>query len=281
MPQSGKLAEKMKWIVTRYPKPCGQLIALGAILSDPEDPETRLNWHSAKDIDPKYLIDESRAVQRVIHAGISNDSHIMLKLTQLLGGGLNASGGAKDDRKTIIDAVDVEAKIFLPDKGYMNASMETPEVQEYVRNCNFSKTLYVIVGVASAKKLRIKELSSKQRSVGVGVTAPYPGGPDLGTAGGCHKSAEAAVSELNTEQKCDFAYRIREFTYWKYRKEKVKMKADRNAGALFRTGNTDDDGGYDDSDDSENDAYEIIALFNELKEVDVARNNDTVFFFEA
>ncbi|KAM0480422.1 hypothetical protein ACHAPX_004253 [Trichoderma viride] len=281
MLQSGKLAEKMKWIVTRYPKPCGQLIALGAILSDPEDPETRLNWHSATEINPKYLIDESTAIQRVIHAGISNDNHIMLKLSQLLGGALNASGGAKDNKNTVIDAVDVEAKIFLPNKEYMNASMEAPEVQEYVKNCNFSKTLYMIIGVASAKKLRIKEESSKQRSAGVGVTASYPGGTDLGTVGGCHKSTQTAVSEMKTEQECDFAYRIREFTYWKYRREKVRMKADRSAGTLFRTGNTDDDEGYDDSDDSENDAYENVAIFNELKEIDVARSNDVVFFFEA
>ncbi|UKZ68496.1 uncharacterized protein TrAtP1_009528 [Trichoderma atroviride] len=85
---------------------------------------------------------------------------------------------------------------------------------------------------------------------------------------------------MGTEQKCDFAYRIREFTYWKYRREKVKMKADRNAGALFRTGNTENDEGYDDSDDSDNDAYENVALFNALKEMDVARSNETVFYFE-
>jgi hypothetical protein len=160
--------------------------------------------------------------------------------------------------------------------------MQPPEVQEYVKNCNFSKTLYMIIGVASTKKLRIKEESSKQRFAGVGVTAPYPGGTDLGAVGGCHMSKQTAVSEMNTEQQRDFAYRIREFTYWKYRREKVRRKADRNAGALFRTENTDDDyDGYDDNDDSENDAYENVAIFNELKEIDVARSNDVVFFFEA
>lgn len=285
MPQfSGKLAEKMKWIVTRYPKPSGKLIALGAILSNPEDPETRLNWHSTTEIDPKYLFDESAAVQRVIHGEESNDNDIMLKLAQLLlSGGLIASGGSKEDRKTIIDVLDVQAKIFLPNKEYMIASMEAPEVQEYVKNCNFSKTLYMIIGVASAKKLCIKEVSSKQCSTGVGVTASYLGGPDLGgTVKGCHKSTQTTVSEMDTEQECDFAYRIREFTYWKYRREKVKMKADRNAGALFGTGDTDNGyDGYDNSEDSEDDAYKDVALFNELKEMDVARSNDTVFFFEA
>lgn len=86
---------------------------------------------------------------------------------------------------------------------------------------------------------------------------------------------------MNTEQECDFAYRIRESTYWMYRGEKVRMKADRSAGALFGTENTDDDyDGYDDS-DSENEAYESVALINELKEMDVTRSNDTVFFVEA
>ncbi|KAL7931978.1 hypothetical protein V8C35DRAFT_308178 [Trichoderma chlorosporum] len=153
----------MKWIVTRYPKPPGQLIALGAILSNPEDPETRLNRHEAIEVEPKYLIDESAAVQRVIHAGVSNDDGIAPKVTQLL---FNASLGAnwevKESKKTEIDAFDVSAKIFLPDKEYMNASIEAPGVQEYVKKCNFSKTLYMIIGVASAKKLSINEISSKK-----------------------------------------------------------------------------------------------------------------------
>jgi hypothetical protein len=60
------------------------------------------------------------------------------------------------------------------------------------------------------------------------------------------------------------------------------MKDDRNAGALFGTRDANADcGHYDDSDGSEDDAPENVALFNELKEMDVALSNDTVFCFEA
>ncbi|PTB38350.1 hypothetical protein M441DRAFT_60593 [Trichoderma asperellum CBS 433.97] len=278
MPQSsGKLAEKMKWIVTRYPKPPGQLIALGAILSNPDDPETRLNRHDAIEVKSKHLLDESAAIQRVMHAGVSNDDDIILKLTQFLSARLSTSGGRKEDGKTIIDALDVNSKIFLPDKEYMNASMEAPGVQEYIKNCSFSKKLYMIIGVATAKKLHISEVSSKQRSAGVSVTVPYMGGSGLGsTAGGRHKSSQISGSEVDVEQECDFAYRIREFTYWRYRREKVKMKADRDTGALFRTENSHED--YDSYDDSEDDAFEDVPLFNELKEIDYS--DDAILVFE-
>ncbi|KAF4637697.1 hypothetical protein G7Y89_g389 [Cudoniella acicularis] len=265
---SGRLAGKMKWLVTRYPKAPGELIALGAILSDPEEPETRLNRHDAKEIDPKYILDESAAVQRTIQAEVSNNDSILLKVAEpLLGAGLNVDGKLSKDRKTVVDALDVKAKIFLPDKEYIDASVEVPGVQEYVRKCNFSKTLYMIIGVASAKKLSVDEEKSQQNSARANVTAAPPRGFGTEvTAEALHSSSKNVGSWLKIEEECDFAYRIREFTYWRHRRLKVKIKDDRSTGALFGTGNGDDDDG-DDDDDNEN--CETVALFNDLKDNDV------------
>ncbi len=264
----------MKWLVTRYPKALGQLIALGAILSDPEEPETRLNRHDAKKIDPKYILNESAAVQRTIQAEVSNDDSILLKVAQpLLGAGLSVDGKLTKDRKMVIDALDVKAEIFLPDKNYMDAGVEVPGVQEYVKECNFSKTLYMIIGVASAKKLSVDEETSQQGSAEASVTAvPLGGSGTEVTAEAQHSSSKEAVSGLKIEEECDFAYRIREFTYWKHRRNKVKMKDDRSAGALFGTGN-------DDNDD-DNEYFETVALFNDLKDNDVAGSASGLSTFE-
>lgn len=45
----------------------------------------------------------------------------------------------------------------------MDASVELPGVQEYVKRCNFSKTLYMIIGVASAKKLSGSKANRAER----------------------------------------------------------------------------------------------------------------------
>lgn len=266
----------MKWLVARYPKAPGQLIALGAILSDPEEPETRLNRRDAKEVDPEYILDESAAVQRTIQAEVSNDDSILLKIAQpLLGVGLSVDGKFSKNKKTVVDALDVKAKIFLPDKEYMDASVEVPGVQEYVKERNFSKTLYMIVGVASAKKLSVNEETSQQAAAGSGVAAVPPGGTGAeATAEGLHTSSKKAVSELKIEEDCDFAYRIREFTYWKHRSNRVKTKDDRSAGALFGTGNDD----YDDDDDNEN--FQTVAIFHDLKNNDVAGSANGLSTFE-
>lgn len=91
-----------------------RLIALGAILSGPEEPETRLIRRDAKEIDPEYILDESAAVQRTIQAEVSNDDIILLKIAQpFLGVGLSVDGKFSKDKKTVVDALDVKAKIFF------------------------------------------------------------------------------------------------------------------------------------------------------------------------
>ncbi|KAI0441644.1 hypothetical protein F4803DRAFT_409212 [Xylaria telfairii] len=269
----------MKWLVARYPKPPGQLLALGAILSDPEDPDTCLNRHTVEKIDPEYILDESATVQRAIRAEATNDDSILLKVAQpFLGAGLHVDGKLNKDRKTIVDALNVTAKIFFPDKEYMDASVKVPGVQEYVKECNFSKTLYIITGVASAKSLSIDEVILQEGSVGAGVTIAPPGGSGMGvTTGGQHGGTKKADSGLKIEEECDFAYRVREFTYWKHRRSKIKMKDDRSVGALFRTGNDDD---YYDDDDDDDENFQTVALYNYLKDDDVAASASGLSMFE-
>ena len=53
------------------------------------------------------------------------------------------------------------------------------------------------------------------------------------------------------------------------------MKDDRSAGALFGTGKDDDD-----DDDNDNEYFETVALFNDLKDNDVAGSASGLSMFE-
>jgi hypothetical protein len=305
---SGRLVGDMKWLVTRYPKTPCTLIALGAILTDPEDPETRLNRKGASGVteptvpknngngggtastDPKepeiqvnengaidltgeYIQDESAAVQRTIHAEVHKDDSVLFKVAQpLLGASLSVDGKLKKDRKTVVEALDVNAKVLLPSDDYMEKSIKIPAVQKHLKSIFYSKKLYMIIGVATAHKLDIEEETARETSFGVNASAPIPGaaGTDM-TAEGHHYRSRNAASRLKIEDKVDFAYRIRQFTYWKHRKNKVKMGEDRTKGALFRAGNDDNDGDSDDDDDN------FEAVFNEMKDADVSGSGLVIF----
>jgi len=64
MQDPGQLAGKMKWLVARYPKPVGELICLGSILTDPEDPESSLNRKNRAEIPAEDILDDSAAIRQ-------------------------------------------------------------------------------------------------------------------------------------------------------------------------------------------------------------------------
>lgn len=256
----------MKWLVTRYPKPPGTLIALGAILSDPEEPESRLNRYDA--VAPKNIDNESLAVQRTIQAEASNSDSVLLKVVQpLLGAGLNLDGKLGNERKAFVDALDVKAVIFAPDQAYMEASVQVPGVQEHVKKSFYSQKLYMIVGVATAKKLSANEETSQEHSAAVSISAAPPGGLGIeATAEARHSSSKKVVSSWKIDGECDFAYRVREFTCWRFTK-KVNKGQDRNKGALFHTRNEEDE---DEDDDDDEEEGETVIQFNDFLDNDVS-----------
>lgn len=88
------------------------------------------NWYAAKEIDAKYVLDGSATVQRAIRAEATNDDSILLKVAQpFLGARLHVGGKLNQDRKTIVDLLNVTAKIIFPDKECMDASVEVHSVR--------------------------------------------------------------------------------------------------------------------------------------------------------
>merc|ERR1712000_238902 len=167
---SGRLAGRMKWLVARYPKESGKLITLGSILTDPEEPETRLNRDEVVPINPDDIMDESLAVSRKVAAELSEESNVLLKAVppEIFGPGVSVDGKLTAGVTTIVEAMNVQAQVFLPRRPeeYMNASLDHVEVQNWVRKHFFVKCpLYLIVGVATANKLSIKESQSRDMAI--------------------------------------------------------------------------------------------------------------------
>lgn len=261
----GHLAGKKKWLVARYPKPQGELIFLGSILADPEDPETSLNRKfSAVEIpqadsnskdpetslnrktgeveipkDDKY--DDSAAVRQEIHSELSNNASGLLKVvppnSPLFNAGVKAEGGSSKEVKTTVEAMRVSAEIFIPTKSYMDKALGRPEITAYVEKGAWSKSLYMIVGVATAETLAVSEEQSQEMNIAASANASLTG-TGTETAGELSYGTTAkGGSKLKTENTTDFAYRVREFDYLKLRlSNKFKDKGDLTKGTMFGSG---------------------------------------------
>jgi hypothetical protein len=235
----GQLVGKMKWLVARHPKPLGELIFLGSILRDPEEPESSLNRKTDRvEIPKEDRIDDSASIRKHITTELSSGSSALLKIvapiSPLISAGLGTEGSSNHAVSTIVDAMNVKAEIFIPDKSYVDQALAKPEVIGYVEQGVWAKSLYMIVGVATAGSLAITEEQSQDKSIGVSANASVVGtGTEL-ASGLSGKSDAKAGSKLETENATDFAYRVREFNYSKFRLSgKWKDKGDRIEGAMF------------------------------------------------
>jgi hypothetical protein len=242
---SGRLAGDMKWLVARYPKPPGTMIKLGSILKDAKDPESSLNLESEKGIKPvPNARDESVAVRATITSELSSNLRGLLEVKIPGNPIVDAAAKLQADKsknvETVVDAMNVRAEIFLPSEEYMDEALANPKIIKYVKGgaYPFSKRVYVIIGVATAEKLNLKEHIKKK------VSASASGGAS--TAGDAAKAhgelSGGQEGSLDIERQidvdCNFAYRVREFVYSKVPLSKAKWVEgqDVTEGTMFRDG---------------------------------------------
>lgn len=234
---SGRLAGEKKWLVTRYPKPPGKLIFLGSILTNPEEPETSLNRVTGVlDVPEQDTIDDSAAVRQQIHSELSSNVGALLRVVPptslLFSAGMKAEGRSSNEISTTVEAMNVSAKSFIPGKSYMDEALKAPEITRFLKGCAWSRSLYMIVGVATAEALGVAEEQSQEKTIVVSANASLDGtGMEL--AGELsHGTTASSGSRMDTMHATDFAYRVREFKYMKFSK-KVKDKGDRTEGTMF------------------------------------------------
>ncbi|CAK7237312.1 hypothetical protein SEUCBS140593_009917 [Sporothrix eucalyptigena] len=250
----GQLIGDMVWLVARYPQKPGELMKMGSILTDPANLETSLNLESIED--PPKLMDASLGIRSSVETNLNRDNSALIKAaaTVPVFSGIAANvvveGRWKHDVTTTVRSMDVRASAFIPDGDYMGRALQTPKVAAYVKANLFSKRLYIVVGVATARKLYIKETVTAQQMACASASASV-----LAVAEGAveakHSGTTTVSSELEVGEECDFAYRVRQFVYSKTRGLRSSM---------FRADGNDDD--YDEP--------EYVPEFVSLKPSDAA-----------
>lgn len=241
---NGRIAGAMKWHVYRYPQKPNTRMVLGSILTKPDDLESSLNYGSDfEPVPPEKREDQTEAMRRVITSELTRNSGGRLKAVLPVNPAVSAGGGVEgassSSLTTTIEALGVHAEIIVPDtaKEYINKALSLPKVVEYVRQGLFSKSLYLIVGVASCKKLTMNDTSSRETKLSADVDINVSlAGVETG-AGVSNGKGASAASGLDVEGACDFAYRIREFTYSKWSR-RITGKDDFVDGAMFSKDST-------------------------------------------
>lgn len=247
--EPGHIAGAMKWHVYRYPQKPGGLMVLGSILTRPDDLESSLNYESGIAPFPAdKRLDQTQAVRRVVRAELSR--HLGGRLKAVLptaavplasaGGGVEAK--VAHDAEATVEALDIRAEIVMPGtaKAYVDEALRAPGVLAYARGGLFARPLYLIVGVATCRRLVMGDSASRERGFSAEADVSLaPAGIEAGVGASVGREASAG-SEVEVQQECAFAYRVREFRYKKW-SGGIKMADDVVRGALFKLEETIDE----------------------------------------
>lgn len=219
----------MKWLVVRYPEPAGKLIKLGSILTDPYDPESSLTQLSG--IVPinaengVEIRDHSDAVRQAVNSHVSRDVSASLNSdTPGLGSSApslatSLQGDQGMISETAVTAPEIKAEVFIPHDRYMDQVLLLGDVKKRLRRTMFTQSLYIIIGVATAKGLSITETRTASSNVRVAASLSTPSSVLKGQAKISFATNQQSSSNLSTHGLVDFAYRVREFYYYPLRGE--------------------------------------------------------------
>ncbi|KAI1125136.1 hypothetical protein F5Y10DRAFT_247734 [Nemania abortiva] len=239
MKTTGYVAGDMKWHVYRYPQKPKTLMVIGSILTRPDDLESSLNYSTGiEQLRPDQLMDQTPVVRRTVTAELSKNIGGRLKAVLPVNPFISAGGGVEAERtkqlEATVDALDVRAVSIMPDtaKEYINRALQTPGVVQYVKEGLWARSLYLIVGTASCRRLVMGDTQSREIKVSAEVDAGIMvSGVEAG-AGVSKGQKISAGSELEIQEECDFAYRVREFQYSR-RKGAIKRTEDWTKGTMF------------------------------------------------
>ena len=206
-------------------------IALGNIIASPSTPEVALNPKPAtlnRPIYESYKTNWTAEVGRYKQGKIG----IWTKFLQALGIGIDLSVNYQSGNTESYSFDRIETRFFVPDQAYIETSVASPEVREFLIESKFRANLYMITGIKVAIGASI--MTSKLRNRGVNLQfgvdgtvmgAPIGIGPDIEVSNG-------QTQGVSFDHSSDFvfAFRLREITYAK--KMQVKHR-EYNKGALL------------------------------------------------
>lgn len=157
-------------------------MVIGSILTRPDDLESSLNYsRGIEPIRPDQLMDQTQAVKRTIKSELSKNAGGRLKAMLPVNPFISAGAGIEAERakqlEATVDALNVRAVSIMPDtaKEYINRALATPRVVQYAKEGLWSRSLYLIVGTATCRKLIMNDTYSWENKASVeadvGITA--------------------------------------------------------------------------------------------------------------
>lgn len=266
---TGHISGQMKWFVYRYPQKPNTLMALGSILTRRDDLESSLNHEGGiRLFEANEKWDQTDAIQRILRANLSKDLGGGLKallpaVQPVLSIGGSVEGKFSDVSEITCQALDIRAEVLKRDtaKDYINEALQTPEVSRYVKRCLYAKPLYMIIGVASCKKLLISDTRTREGAFSAGFDAGTAVVAAEAGAGLWTGKTASSGTDLEVQEECDFAYRVRKFQYSRFRRG-FKTGKDVTDGAVF---GRDDDTGEVPLTSAEAEAiYDEVAVFDDF-----------------
>lgn len=253
---TGQIKGDKLWHVYRYPQKPKTLMVLGSILTKPDNLESTLNYRQMKmsPFPKDKTLDQTEAARRFMRSEISKSSGGRLKALlpfspmASAGGGLSAN--ISNSLENTIEGSHVRAVAIMPDEAaeFVNEALQLPRVIEHVKKGSFGEPLFMIVGVATCRRMCLGSSSSKGRSGSLDLDASLTvAGVEAG-AGISRDKTSSGGFEVEIDEECDFAYRVREFQYSRWKK-RIKKSRDVTEGAMFGGSQDDDDNSNNNDDD--------------------------------
>lgn len=240
-----------RWHVSNTPEKPGELMVLGSILTKPHDLESSLNYQQLmKSPFPEDKTrDQTEAARRFVRSKMSKSTGERLKglvpFSPVASAGGSLSGEVSRSVEYTVEASGVRAVAIMPDvaAAWVDEALQLPSVAKHVKQWAFEVPLFMIVGVATCKKLYLGSASSRGRTGALDIDGSVSvAGVEAGVGASRDKKTWGEV-EVEIDEERDFAYRVREFQYSR-RKKQIKKSADVTEGAMF--GNDDQDAGAQD-----------------------------------
>jgi len=225
-----------KWLIPHQPPPAGKVLALGSILTDPENPLSSINCRAglcwAPEIHHHGNHDHTAPLIKGIEHELVNNREVLHQAvlpTNPLGKAAACllESTLPSDMPAILNALNVTAAVFHPPTAYMRRALNEENVLKHHTKFN---ALYVVVGIATSGRLDWSEARSKeerrrfdeeraqrQRS---GIANGLTHDSAIAIADDIEQAAVAFADQvcrmqpkLGIVQSYDVAYRVREFKY--------------------------------------------------------------------
>lgn len=200
-------------------------MVLGSILKEPHDLESSLNFGSIEAFKDDERLEQTPEVRRLIDTSLRMDQSGQLKaslpmLSPKISGGADLRAASAESIQATMAASNVRAEVIMPDTAIAHVKKaldENEKIWKHVQSGGLTNynPLYIIVGVATCKRLVQKESRTREGNLEIEPSGNFAlAGAEIATQAAAGSKGGDDI-KVKIEEECAFAYRLREFQYSK------------------------------------------------------------------